>query len=191
MNKKVFGFAGLVALLILLLNFQLALAHESVTVGDYEFEIGWVEEPAIVGQQNAILVIVSDTSSGEAQPVEDVSTLEVTVSYGGQSKALTLQPLGEDTPGQYMAPIIPTVPGQYTIILGGQLGNTTMEGEVNPEEVASADILQFPSIESSEQSGNSGTGDWLVYLSILIGLIALVLAVGAIRNSRGISSNPK
>ena len=183
MNKK-YLLSSLLALLFLLFNYQTVFAHESITIGDYEFEIGWVEEPAIVGQQNAILVIVSDTSSGEAQPVEDVSSLEVTVSYGGQSKVLTLQPLGEDTPGQYMAPIIPTVPGQLTIILGGQLGDTTMEGEVNPEEVASADILQFPSIESTEQSASSGTSDWLVYFSILIGLIALVLAMGASRRSR-------
>lgn len=189
--KKKFSVSALLVVFLLLFGYQTAFAHESITIGDYEFEIGWVEEPAIVGQQNGILVIVADTSSGEAQPVEDVSALEVTVSYGGQSRVLTLQPLGEDTPGQFMAPIIPMVAGQYTIILGGQLGVTTMEGEVNPEEVASADILQFPSLESSEQSANSGNRDWLIYLSVLIGLIALVLAMGAIRNSRGVRSNPK
>lgn len=97
----------MIALVALLLNFQLALAHESVTVGDYEIEIGWVDEPAIVGQQNAIAINVSNTSSGEPQPVEDVSSLTVTVSYGGQSKELTLEPLGEDTPGQFAAPSFP------------------------------------------------------------------------------------
>jgi hypothetical protein len=92
--------------------------------------------------------------------------------------------LGEDTPGQYMAPIIPTVPGEYTIILGGQLGDTTIEGDIHPEEVVSADILQFPGVESSDQSGSSGRSDWLVYFSLLIGLIALALALGASRRSR-------
>jgi hypothetical protein len=184
MNKKMFGAAGLVALIASALSFQLAFAHESVTVGDYEIEIGWVDEPPIVGQQNAILVNVSNTSSGEAQPVEDVSSLTVTVSYGGQSKTLTLQPQGEDTPGQFMAPILPTVPGQYTVTLGGKLGDTDVSAEVEPEEVETADTLQFPNVESAQQGADLGLMNWLIYISLLIGLIALVLGVMALRKGR-------
>src|SRR5215213_1669136 len=99
MNKKLIVSACLTAVLALLLNYQTAYAHVDITVGDYAFEIGWVDEPPIVGQQNAILVNVLDTSGGEAKPVEDVSSLVVTVSYGGQNKVLALQPQGEDTPG--------------------------------------------------------------------------------------------
>ena len=184
MNKKLLITACLLAMIALLTSYQAVLAHETITVGDYELEIGWVEEPPIVGQQNAILVIVSDISAGEAQPVEDVSSLTVTVSYGGQSKELTLQPLGEDTPGQFMAPILPTVPGEYTITLGGQLGDTAVDAEVIPEEVESADTLQFPGVESSEQSADLGMMNWLIYLSLLVGLIALVLGVMALRKPR-------
>ena len=101
MNKSSLITACLLALIALFTIHQTALAHESITVGDYEIEIGWVNEPPIVGQQNAIVVNVSDTSRGDAQPVEDVSSLTVTVSYGDQSRKLTLQPLGEDTPGQF------------------------------------------------------------------------------------------
>lgn len=184
MNKKLLIPACLLALTALLTSYQTALAHEHITIGDYELEIGWVEEPPIVGQQNAILVVVSDMSSGEAQPVEDVSSLVVTVSYGGQSKELTLQPLGEDTPGQFMAPIVATVPGQYTVALGGTLGDTAVDAEVEPEEVQSADTLQFPSVESSAQSADLGMMNWLIYLSLLVGLIALVLGVMALRKPR-------
>jgi|CXWL01.1.fsa_nt_gi hypothetical protein len=184
MSKKVFGISGLVALLALMLSFQPAFAHESITVGDYEIEVGWVDEPPIVGQQNAILVIVSNTSSGEAQPVEDISSLTITVSYGGQSKELTLQPLGEDTPGQFMAPILPTVAGEYMITLGGQLGDTPVDNaHAEPEEVEPADTLQFPSLDSSGQSAGSGMTDWLIYLSLMIGLIALGLGVMALRKA--------
>ncbi len=183
MSKTVFGTAGMAALIALALVFQPAFAHESITVGDYEIEVGWVDEPPIVGQQNAILIIVSNTSGGEAQPVEDVSSLAVSISYGGQTKDLTLQPLGEDTPGQFMASILATVPGQYTIIFGGKLGDTDVDAEVQPEEVYSADTLQFPSVDSSGQTTNSGMTDWLVYLSLVIGLIALVLGVKALRNA--------
>ena len=73
MNKKNFGVACLIFLIALVLNIQMVFAHESITVGDYEIEIGWANEPPVVGQQNAIVVNVSDTSGGEAQSVEEKS----------------------------------------------------------------------------------------------------------------------
>jgi hypothetical protein len=184
MNKKAVWKAGLISLTALVLNFQLAFAHETITVGDYEIEIGWEGEPPVVGQQNAILVNVSDTSSGEAQPVEDVSSLTLTISYGGQNKTLTLQPQGDDTPGQFMAPILPTVAGQYTITFGGKLGETAVDAQVEPEEVQPADTLQFPRLDSTQQSPGFGMINWLIYLSLLIGLIALGLGMSALRKTR-------
>lgn len=185
MKKPFLLMACLIALVALLTSYSIAFAHESITVGDYTLEIGWLSEPPIVGQQNAIVVNVSTTS--DEQPVEDVSELTVTVSYGGQNKTLTLQPLGEDTPGQFIAPILPTVPGQYTVNLGGKLGNTDVKADVQPEEVQAADVLQFPSAASAasgEQGATLGMMNWLLYLSLLIGLIALVLGVMALRKSR-------
>ena len=175
----------LLVFIALVLNFQIVLAHESITVGDYTVEVGWLNEPPVVGQQNAIVVNVSTTS--DKKPVEDVSSLTVTISYGGQDKTLTLQPLGEDTSGQFIAPVLPTIPGQYTINLGGKLGNTDVKVDVQPEEVQSADVLQFPSGASgavSNESAELGVMNWLIYLSLLIGLIALVLGVMALRQSR-------
>ena len=180
MNKELFITACLITLIALFTSYQTAFAHESITTGDYEIEVGWLNEPPIVGQQNAIVVNVSNTSGGEAQPMEDVSALTVTVSYGGQSKALTLQPLGEDTPGQFVAPILPTIQGQYTLTLGGKLGDTDVNADVEPEEVQSADILQFPSIQSAQQSAAT---DWLVWLSFLVGLIGVGLGVTALRKT--------
>jgi hypothetical protein len=180
--KKTFVIACLIALVAILTSYSIVLAHESVTVGDYTIEIGWVNEPPTVGQQNAIVVNVSTTS--DQKPVEDVSGLTVAVSYGGQNKTLTLQPLGEDTPGQFVAPILPTVPGQYTVNLGGKLGNTDVKVDVQPEEVQAADVLQFPSVASAQQSTDAAVTSWLLYLSLLIGLIALVLGVMALRKAR-------
>lgn len=181
MNRKSFVNACLITLIALLLNFQLALAHESVTIGDYEIEIGWVDEPAIVGQKNAIAINVSNKSGGDAQPVEDVSSLIVTISYGGQNKELTLEPLGEDTPGQYAAPLLPTVPGEYMIKLGGSLGDTVVDAEIHPEEVAPADTIQFPAAVSAGQSANAGAEAWLTWLAILLGLVGVGLGVTALR----------
>ena len=184
MNKKNLWTASLISFIVLFLNFQLALAHEGVTIGDYEIEIGWINEPPIVGQQNAVIVNVSNISGGDARPVEDVSTLTVTISYGGQSKTLTLQPLGEDTPGQFTAPMIPTVAGEYTIILGGKLGDTDISAEIHPEEVQSAAVLQFPDISDSQQSGNRGKTSWLTWLALFSGLIGIGLGFQALRKSQ-------
>jgi len=158
----------------------MVFAHEGVKVGDYEIEIGWTNEPPIVGQNNALVVNVSNTSSGEAQPVEDVSALTVTISYGGQNKTLTLQPLGEDTPGQFVAPLIPTVAGEYMVTLGGKLGDTDVNAEIHPEEVQPASILQFPSLSDS-QSIDTGETGWLTWLALFTGLIGIGLGVTALR----------
>jgi hypothetical protein len=184
MKKRSFLTACSIALIALLTSYSIVFAHESITVGDYTLEIGWLSEPPIVGQQNAIVVNVS---TGEEQAVEDVSGLTVTISYGGQDKTLTLQPLGEDTPGQFIAPILPTVAGQYTIKLGGTLGDTVAKAEVEPEEVQPADTLEFPSGASgasAQQGADLGVINWLIYLSLLIGLVALVLGIMALRKSR-------
>lgn len=177
-NKLVLG--CLITFALLVVNFQLALAHEGVTAGTYEIEVGWVTEPPIAGQQNAIVVNVMNMSSGAAQPVEDVVSLTIIISYGGQSKTLTLQPLGEDTPGQFVAPILPTIPGQYTITLGGKLGDTDVKADVEPEEVQPATAIQFPAVDGVQQNSNA---DWLNWLSMFIALIGVGVGVTALRKA--------
>jgi hypothetical protein len=178
MNTRVVRIGSLLALIALLASYQLAFAHETVTVGDYEIEIGWVDEPAIVGQQNAIVVNVSN----EAGPVDEVSELIVSVSYGAETKTLTLQPLGEDTPGQFVAPILPTRAGQYTIQLRGKLGDADVNADVQPEEVESADVLQFPA--GGGTGAGLGTTGWLALLGLLAGIGGLTLGLVALRKSR-------
>jgi len=184
MKNKHIPAACLITLIALVLNFQLAFAHEHITVGDYEISVGWVNEPPVAGQANGIEIGVSNISTGEEQPVEDISSLTVTISYGGQSRELALEALGEDNPGQFEAPILPTIPGQYTITFGGQLGDTPVDAQVEPEEVAPADTIQFPAVEASIQSADLGMMNWLIYISLLVGMIALVLGVMALRKPR-------
>jgi hypothetical protein len=183
MNKKLYVPACLIAIFSLFLSHQTAYAHESIIVGDYEIEIGWLSEPPVAGQMNGFEISVSNTSSGTAEPVEDISSLIITVSYGGQSKELTFEPVGETAPGQYEVAILPTVAGQYMLVFSGQLGDTLVEAHGEPEEVSPADSLQFPSVESANQSANVGATNWLIYLSLLIGLIALGLGVSALRKT--------
>lgn len=189
MNKKSLTIAAIITLLALLLNFQPVLAHEGVTVGDYEIVVGWVNEPPVAGQLNGIELRVTNNSSGEEQPVEEIASLTVTVSYGGQSKQLTFEPVGEESPGRFQAVLLPTIPGQYTVEFGGQLGDTPVDAHVEPEEVAQAETIQFPASYPNPQSAapasaasvNSGTADWMVWLSLLLGVTGVVLGITALR----------
>ena len=59
MNRKRFPIASLVTVVALALCVQTVFAHETVTVGDYDIEYGWVNEPVIVNQPNAIVINIS------------------------------------------------------------------------------------------------------------------------------------
>jgi hypothetical protein len=179
MKPKSLFIALLLVCAALLQNSQAVLAHETITVGDYEIEVGWLNEPPIAGQMNSIVIDVTNTGIGTHQPVEDVSSLTLTLSYGGQEKALALEPLGEETPGQFAAAILPTVPGEYEVIFGGTLGGHTVDAETHVEEVQPADVMAFPSVDSATSSGSDA--NWLVWLSLLIGLIGVGLGITALR----------
>jgi hypothetical protein len=183
MDKKLFIGASLLAIIALLINFQRALAHESITVGDYTLVVGWLNEPPVVGQHNAVVVEVSTTA--DEQPVEDVSSLTLTVSYGGQEKSLTLEPVDEHSPGQYMAPILPTVAGEYSVVFGGTLGDTPVQAETHVEEVQPAETLAFPNVDSAEPRTNIfGATEWLAIGGFLSGLAGLTVSLLNLRKSR-------
>ena len=176
MKKNNFMFAAMISLIALLFTVQTVLAHQTVTVGNYDIEYGWVNEPPIVGQRNAFVVNIADKTSPGADI--DVSNLMVMVSYGGQERGLVLQPLGEDTPGQFIGPILPTIAGTYTLELMGKLGNTDVNLSVEPEEVQPAEKLEFPPKPSAEQqSAGLGLVGWLAIAGLAIGLISLVLSL--------------
>lgn len=188
MNKKLFLPACLLALLAFLLNFQFAFAHESITAGDYEIVYGWVNEPPIAGQLNGIEIFVNNTSGGSEQPVEEqiIRSLVVELSYGGEIKTLTLEPVF-DAAGAFDATVLPTIPGLYSLKFSGTVGDTPVDAEVDLEEVQAADAVQFPrgaSTASAEQDTGAGTADWLVWLSLLLGLLGIGLGAMALRKAR-------
>ena len=185
MNKKHLINATLLTLLAVVLTFGIALAHTAVHAGNYDIEVGWTNEPPIIGQRNAVVINVSDTTAADKEV--DVSKLLVNVTYGGETKPLTLQPLSEDAKNQYIAPILPTIPGQYTVQLRGKIGDgTDVNLDVQPEEVVSSDTLAFPSNQNGDgqrggSTGSLGLTTWLSGGALLIALIALVLGIIALR----------
>ena len=182
MKKQVLSLARIFVFIALILNFQTALAHESITIGDYTLEVGWLSEPPVVGQHNAIVVHVT---TADEQPVEDISSLTLVISYGGQEKTLELKPLDEHSPGQFVAPILPTVAGEYAVIFGGTLGETVVEAETHVEEVQPADTLEFPNVAASQPETNVfGTTEWLAIAGFVSGITGLILSLINIRKSR-------
>ena len=63
MNKRMMVAACLLALILLTFGVRIASAHTTVKSGPYAIEIGWVSEPPIIGQMNAIVVNISTTNS--------------------------------------------------------------------------------------------------------------------------------
>ncbi len=181
MNRKVFTVASVVTSIAIIFSFQIASAHTTTHAGNYDVEIGWMDEPPVVGQRNAIVVNVSNTANANAQV--DISKLTVDVTYGGQTKMLTLQPLSESTTNQYIAPILPTIPGQYTIQLRGQLDTTNISQDVSPEEVLPSDTLAFPNMDASQQSSSFSWSEWLPIIGLIVGVAALIMAILAFRKN--------
>lgn len=116
-----------------------ALAHTRVEVGPYAFVIGWLQEPPIVGERNALTLEITENE----QPVTDAeATLDLEVLYAGRTWRVNMNPT--QTPGLYTATLFPTVRGVYTTRLFGTLGSTDIDVELDPEEVLPASNLQFP-----------------------------------------------
>lgn len=140
-----------VLLLIFVLGFGFysAYAHKTVTVDQYDIEVGWKEEPPLVGIQNAITFEFSqDEGSGVKTPVTNsFRDLEATVKSGSITK--TLEVLSDAKPGKYYAKIIPTKTGSLIIGLKGTLNGVPINQEIQIEDVESTDILAFPPSGSS------------------------------------------
>ncbi len=153
-------------------------AHQNITVGDYTVEYGWVNEPAVVGQPNAVVINITSNISSTAEI--DTSAFTIQVVFGPQNKQLTLQPLGENTPGQFIAPITPMMAGVYTVHLGGNIGTTAFNTDVQPEEVKTADVVQFPAADPPAAASNAssfGVAGWLGIVGIVLGAFGTVLGL--------------
>ena len=176
--------AGLLAVVVS----SAALAHTTIEVGPYELEVGWVDEPPIVGMKNA--VFISITNKDKNEPVEGVSTLEVTISTGGKDRKLEVRPLSEDQPGQYAADFIPTRRGTYTVKLSGKIETTDVNTSVDIEEVVDASSLAFPEVQIDPQKSiddlrnEISTTRTFAVAGAALGTIGLVLAGVALGRKR-------
>jgi hypothetical protein len=134
---------------LMLFSPGVASAHAERSVGPFDFEIGFRDEPAYVGQPNAVFL---DLSKG-GNPVTDLGdALTVTVAFGDQtSDPFVFEPLDE-TPGQYQAPFVPSQAGAYTFTLAGTLDGTKFDlsltsGPQTFDEVQDIAGATFPPVQ--------------------------------------------
>lgn len=137
----------LLALLATTITATPVTAHTGVELDGYEMSVGMIGEPAAVGDDSGFEITV--TRSEDDQPVAGIErTLEVSVRYGSQVRALTVEAV-VDRPGHYVARFVPTVAGPYSIILSGRVEIETVAIELTAgadtyEEVLPASSRHFP-----------------------------------------------
>ena len=130
-------------------------AHTGHEVGPYVLEIGWLAEPAFVGQPNAVQVTI--TTHADGKPVLDLAAddLAVVVSTAGvDSPSLTFEPAfdaeeQEGSLGEYDAALVPTAPGDYSFHITGSIHGTAVDltvasGEETFDAVIASTDLEFP-----------------------------------------------
>ena len=187
MNRSFRGLLWLTALLILLFMWTngVALAHTRVEIDPYVVIVGWLQEPVIVGERNAITIEVTL----DDRPISDLeATLDAEILYAGATFRVNLEPT--ETPGHYIAKIFPTIRGQYSVRLFGTIGETAVDEIIAPEEVQSAARLQFPEPEPDAFSMEAkidaleaelNRARLLSYGGIAVGLLGTILGALGVR----------
>jgi hypothetical protein len=126
-------------------------AHENRPVLDdqYELTVGFLDEPAIVGEVNGLSLRVVKVNGDEKEPVVGLDqTLQAEVIFGDQTMALELSPVFQDL-GHYRSVFIPMAEGDYTFHITGEIeGNAIDESFTSSPEgfdsVEPREPLEFP-----------------------------------------------
>jgi len=148
-----FPLFAIVGLIVLGYGFSSVYAHTTIEVGPYEIEVGWQDEPPVVGILNAITIEISE--SGDVEGVSMGITnafknLQASVVSGGASKVLDIN--SDPRPGHYYAKIIPTKIGSLELKLEGEINGVKINNVIPIEDVESTSVLDFP-ITSGSSSG--------------------------------------
>jgi hypothetical protein len=111
-------------------------------VGPYELTVGWREEPPLVGELNALFLGVEYSTNGT--PVEGAHQfLAAVLTSGPASLNATLRPqFGQ--PGVYTFDVIPTREGRYSVRITGSLYGTSVDVNVQLEDVTARSTVEFP-----------------------------------------------
>ena len=145
------GFLGLAVSVLLCAFAAPAHAHDKKSAGPFVLTIGWGEEPAFAGVKNTVQVRVADAAGS---PLKNTpASLSVEVVFGDERMVLPLARSAE-VPGTFVAAIIPTRAGTYTLRVTGTLGTQAVDltstcSGTTFDCVADTAALQFPAKDPS------------------------------------------
>jgi hypothetical protein len=191
--------ASMIAASVIMFAFSVASAHEKRTVGPYTMFVGFLSEPTIVEQPNAVDMRVQQGDGANAKPVTGLAgTLKADVKFGDQTTTVGLEE-SDENPGEYTGSFIPTAAGPYTFRIYGTIDNMNIDQSFTsgPETfsvVESSASLQFPSkvpaVASVAQTANSAhsaadSARTLGIIGIVVGVLGLIAGVGGLMMARG------
>ena len=145
-------------LLLLPTTFSLAYGHTVDAVGEYRVEIGWMNEPVVSGETNAIEFYVSPLlpcveipepiKCAESQKFQNGvggldDTIKMKLIYKDESITLPLSP-DHNIPGKYYAFVNPTVSGFYQANVLGTIIDTPISLSMHPPKVDERAYIEFP-----------------------------------------------
>ncbi|MDQ6858213.1 MAG: hypothetical protein M3Z65_04380 [Chloroflexota bacterium] len=163
-----------------------AAAHERRAIGPYTFVVGWIAEPAYVGQINALDLTVTETASTKA--VEGLEkTLKADLIVGGGAATMPLTIAARfGLPGKYQGQVLPTRVGDYTFHITGTVNTMAIDEkfESGPgrfgaiEDVAA---LQFPNKvpSNSDLAAKFEDANMRLVIAIALGALALLISIAA------------
>ena len=144
------SFLLLALCLSLVSGFSSASAHKSVTVENLTIEVGWQEEPSVVGLMNAITFEINEnTLDGQSGVKNAFKNLQAIVKSGGISKSLDIDT--EPASGHYNSKIIPTRTGSLVVQLKGDINGVSVDSEIPLEDVQDKSALSFPDMGGSSE----------------------------------------
>ena len=159
MQIKVAFLPVMLLMLTLLLIFscsstKIAYAHITKMFGNIQVEVGWSNEPPLVGLLNNAIVQVNQTSGKNTQTpiINALANMDIAVKYGGVTKPLDFVP-SEETEGMYNGQMIPTRPGTYSLVLNGTIQNQKINAEIPLDLVESTQKLNFPDSGGASSGG--------------------------------------
>ena len=179
-----------------------ASAHETRDVeGEFEFVVGFMEEPTYVNHLNGIDLRISyldghdDNDDGHNDdqehdhngddPVLNAhETLNATIIFGDQTIDVDLRPVwGQD--GAYTADVVPTRTGTYSFrfhgeIDGIEIDETFQGGPDTFSEVESTADLQFPAAGNGDLATDDAQTDAMAIAGIVAGLLGLAAGGAAL-----------
>lgn len=127
---------------------SVAYAHTTVEVETLEIEVGWQDEPPLVGFMNAITFEVNENAvDGQSGVKNAFKNLVATVKSGGITKTLDID--SDVTAGHYHSKIIPTRTGNLVVELKGDINGIPVNSETTIEAVEDKSLLAFPDTTGS------------------------------------------